>query len=93
MKVVTIDLQELNQNPARIVARVQAGETLLFMDRGQPILRMTSEFEESDVLRRLVAEGRATPPTEHGMPDLMPDLLPEVRSLSDLLLAERERER
>jgi len=34
-----------------------------------------------------------TPPAELGMPDLMLDLAPGVDSLSDLLIADRERER
>jgi hypothetical protein len=41
----------------------------------------------------MVAEGTATAPAEDGLPELMDDLVPEVDSLTDLLLAERARER
>jgi prevent-host-death family protein len=91
--VETIGLRELNQNPSRAVARVRAGESLIVTDRGKPILRMVPEVESPGVLSRLVAEGTVTAPAEPGMPDLIPDLVPEVESVADLLLADRERER
>ena len=89
----TIGLRELNQNPSRAVARVRAGESLLVTDRGRPILRMVPEVESPGVLSRLVAEGTATAPAEHGMPELIDDLLPAVESLTDVLLADRDRDR
>ncbi len=89
----TIGLRELNQNPSRAVARVRAGESLVVTDRGKPILRMVPVVESPGVLSRLVADGTVTVPAEQGMPDLIPDLAPEVDSVADLLLAERERER
>jgi len=91
--VETIGLRELNQNPSRAVARVRAGESLLVTDRGRPILRMVPEVESPGTLSRLVAEGTASAPAERGMPELMEDLVPEVESVSDLLLAERDQER
>ena len=91
--VETIGLRELNQNPSRAVARVRAGESLVVTDRGKPILRMVPEVESPGVLGRLVADGTVTAPAEQGMPDLIPDLVPEVESVADLLLADRERER
>jgi prevent-host-death family protein len=91
--VETIGLRELNQNPSRAVARVRAGETLLVTDRGRPILRMVPEVPASGVMRRLLAEGTVAAPAERGMPDLLPDLLPGAPSLSEALLAERERDR
>jgi prevent-host-death family protein len=91
--VETIGLRELNQNPSRAVARVRAGESLLVTDRGRPVLRMVPEIESPGVLSRLVAEGTATAPAEQGMPELIEDLVPDVESLTDVLLAERNRER
>jgi hypothetical protein len=41
----------------------------------------------------LVADGVATAPAEQGMPELIPDLAPEIDSPADLLLAERDEER
>jgi prevent-host-death family protein len=89
----TIGLRELNQNPSRAVARVRAGESLVVTDRGKPILRMVPEVESPGVLSRLVADGTVTAPAEQGMPDLIPDLVPEVESVTELLLAERAQER
>jgi prevent-host-death family protein len=91
--VETIGLRELNQNPSRAVARVRAGESLLVTDRGRPVLRMVPEVESPGVLSRLVAEGTATAPAEQGMPELIEDLVPDVESLTDVLLVERNRER
>jgi prevent-host-death family protein len=91
--VETIGLRELNQNPSRAVARVRAGESLLVTDRGKPILRMVPEVESPGVLSRLVTEGTAAAPAESGMPELIEDLAPEVDSLTDVLLAERDRDR
>jgi hypothetical protein len=33
------------------------------------------------------------PPAETGMPELIPELAPDVDSLGDLLIADRQRER
>jgi hypothetical protein len=44
-------------------------------------------------LHRLVADGTATAPVERGMPELIPDLVPELDSVAELLIAERDRER
>ena len=66
---------------------------MLVTDRGRPILRMVPEVESPGLLSRLVADGTATAPAEQGMPDLITDLLPEVDSVTDLLLAERDGER
>ncbi|MGF1661537.1 MAG: type II toxin-antitoxin system Phd/YefM family antitoxin [Kineosporiaceae bacterium] len=91
--MVTIGLRELNQNPSRVVARVRAGESVLVTDRGRPVLRMVPEVERPGALHRLVAAGDATAPVELGMPDLIDDLVPEVESLADLLLSERDGDR
>lgn len=90
----TVGLRELNQHTSRVVARVRAGHSIVITDRGKPILRMTPELSQPrSLLEELVAQGRAEPPAEHGMPELMPELAPENGSLSDLLIAERDRER
>jgi prevent-host-death family protein len=91
--MVTIGLRELNQNPSKAVARVRAGETIVVTDRGRPVLRLVPEVDEPETLRQLIDAGEVTPPAELGMPDLELELAPDVESLSDLLLAEREAER
>jgi len=89
----TIGLRELNQNPSKAVARVRAGESIVVTDRGRPILRMVPEVGQLGTLHQLVASGEATAPTEQGMPDLIPDLVPEFDSLAEVLVADRDRER
>jgi antitoxin (DNA-binding transcriptional repressor) of toxin-antitoxin stability system len=91
--VETIGLRELNQNPSRAVARVRAGVTVVVTDRGRPILRMVPEVERPGALHELVASGEATAPIDQDMPELIPDLAPEVESLAELLVADRRRER
>ncbi|MGH3905773.1 MAG: type II toxin-antitoxin system Phd/YefM family antitoxin [Pseudonocardiaceae bacterium] len=89
----TIGLRELNQNPSKAVARVRAGASLVVTDRGKPVLRMVPETEHPSTLQEMIATGRAKPPTEHGMPELIDDLAPGVESLADLLVADRDKER
>jgi prevent-host-death family protein len=89
----TIGLRELNQNPSKAVARVRAGETIVVTDRGRPVLRLVPEDVQPGVLRHLIDSGEVTPPAELGMPDLMLELVPELDSLSDVLIADRDKER
>ena len=43
--------------------------------------------------QQMIAAGRARPPIEHGMPELIPDLAPGLESLADLVVADRDQER
>jgi prevent-host-death family protein len=89
----TIGLRELNQNPSRAVARVRAGESILVTDRGRPVLRLVPEIENPSTLERMISAGTVRPPAESGMPDLVPELADDVASLSDLVIADRDKER
>ncbi len=90
----TIGLRELNQNPSKAVARVRAGHSIIVTDRGKPILRMVPELPtRRTLLEELVAQGRAEPPSERGLPPVEPELAPTTPTLSDLIIAERDRER
>jgi prevent-host-death family protein len=92
--VETIGLRELNQNPSKAVARVRAGQSIIVTDRGKPILRMVPEPSgKRTLLEELVAQGRAEPPSERGMPAVEPELTPTTPSLSDLIIADRDRDR
>ena len=55
---------ELNQQTARVLARVAAGERIVITDRGRPIAEIArppaSQWDE------LVANGTITPPTARG---------------------------
>ncbi|MGH3544917.1 MAG: hypothetical protein ACRDPW_03175 [Mycobacteriales bacterium] len=41
----------------------------------------------------MIASGEAHPPEQYGMPEIIEDLLPDVPSVADLLIAERQAER
>ncbi len=89
----TIGLRELNRNPSKAVARVRAGVSLLVTDRGKPLLRMVPEVEPTTLLQRMIAAGEAHPATDVGMPEIIEDLAPNVPSVADLIIAERQAER
>ena len=89
----TIGLRELNQNPSKAVARVRAGVSILVTDRGEPVLRMVPEIGQGSPLQRMVMSGEVQPPVEEGMPDVLTELGFLAGSASDLLIADRDRER
>ncbi|HJY25012.1 MAG TPA: hypothetical protein VJ649_04985 [Actinomycetes bacterium] len=49
------------------------------------------ETNSTSTLEQLVSSGVASAPAEHGMPDLVPDHVPEVDDLADTLIADRRR--
>ncbi|KDA04743.1 prevent-host-death protein [Microbacterium sp. CH12i] len=55
---------ELNQQTARVLARVAAGERLTVTDRGRPIAELSPP--EKDAWSELVASGQVTLPTKTG---------------------------
>jgi prevent-host-death family protein len=89
----TIGLRELNQNPSKAVARVRAGVSIVVTDRGKPVLRMVPETDQPGLLQKMIEAGEVNPPAEQGMPDLIPELVPDLPSLADLLIADRNKER
>lgn len=52
-------IRELRQDLSRYVRRVQSGERLVVTERGVPVALLTPWADETSVLDRLVAEGRA----------------------------------
>ena len=60
----TVTKTELNQQTARVLARVAAGERLTVTDRGRPIAELTPPAETT--WSRLIASGRITLPTRTG---------------------------
>lgn len=55
---------ELNQQTARVLARVAAGETLTITDRGRPVAQLSPA--QPDLWDDLVASGRVQLPTTSG---------------------------
>lgn len=62
--MATVTKTELNQQTAKVLARVQAGERLTITDRGRPIAELTPPVETA--WQRLVASGRVTMATKSG---------------------------
>lgn len=91
--MATIPLGELNHHPSKVTARVRAGETIVVTDHGRPVIRMTPADESTSVLDSLLASGRVRRTAHPGaMPETVDDLA-GLPSLSDLLIADRDRER
>jgi len=65
-----VPIRELNQDTAGVLARVEAGESLVITNRGKPIARIVPAAV-SDEMSDLVATGRAVPPALRG-PFTMP---------------------
>ena len=59
---------ELNQQTARVLARVQAGEEVTVTDRGRPIARIAPV--ESDRRSRRLASGALRPASAQGVPSI-----------------------
>lgn len=57
---------ELNQQTARVLARVEAGEDMTVTDRGRPIARISPVA--GDRRARRTASGDLRPAAEHGIP-------------------------
>jgi prevent-host-death family protein len=91
-----VGVRELRQNLSVYLDRVKEGETLEVTEHGHPVARLgPAPAPRSSVLERLLAEGRATPPSRN-----LDDVLAEpqievpagVRSVSDALRESREAE-
>jgi prevent-host-death family protein len=93
MAIHVVPVRELNQNTSAMIARVQTGEELLISVSGRPVARLVPLEPEQALLNRLVAEGRATAPTDDG-PFAMPARTGDpTLSVSDAIAAARADER
>lgn len=75
---------ELNQQTARVLARVTAGEHLTVTDRGRPVAELTPPAETA--WTRMIASGHVTLPTKSGPLAFAPvlDSMPTAEVLEDL---------
>lgn len=64
--MATVTRTELNQQTARVLARVEAGEELTVTDRGRPIARLSPV--EADRRARRLASGALRPAADTGVP-------------------------
>lgn len=85
-------MRELNQHTSQVLARVRGGETVEVTDRGRLVARLVPVGDNVPLLERLVAEGRATPPTSSGGPIPFPPVLgdPTVDASATLARARDE---
>jgi len=58
-----VGVREIRQNLSVYLARVKRGEALEITERGQPVAMLAPLPARGSLTQRLVAEGRATPPT------------------------------
>jgi prevent-host-death family protein len=93
--VPRVGVRELRQNLSVYLDRVKAGETLEVTEHGRPVAQLSPQPALSmTVIERLIAEGRATPPTRDladvGPPPRLPEGIP---SPTETLLRMRDEER
>jgi prevent-host-death family protein len=93
--MVRICVRELNQHTSRVLDRVKRGMVVEITERGRPVARVVpvGQAAPQSLLERLVAEGRAKPPTITGplpTPQVTGD--PTV-SVADVIAAMRDEER
>lgn len=62
--MATVSKTELNQQTAKVLARVAAGERLTITDRGRPIAELTPPAQNP--WERLVSSGRVSLPSKSG---------------------------
>jgi prevent-host-death family protein len=88
-----IPVRELNQNTSAVLARVQRGESLEVTVSGAAVARLVPIEPSRNLLDRLVAEGRAVPPTATG-PVPMPPVLGDTDvDAASVLVDMRDEER
>jgi prevent-host-death family protein len=89
-----IGVRELRQNASAVLRRVLAGESIEITQRGRPVAMIVPLPEPSDVIERLVVEGRARP-AKGNLSDLPPPLKPRPGSMlpSEVLAELRADER
>ena len=64
----TVTVSELNQQTARVLERIKAGETLEISEYGKPVARLVPAVPTTGVplLDQLIAQGRAIPAAAPG---------------------------
>jgi prevent-host-death family protein len=93
----TVTVSELNQQTAKVLERIKAGETLEISEYGKPIARLVPAVATTGVplLDQLIAQGRAVPAAAPGpiSPTPLRDEQDDDVSLSDALAEMRADER
>lgn len=89
-RVTTVGIRELRQNLSKYLRRVESGEAFRVTDRGRQVALLGPLPEESELIDRLIASGRATPArldlARLGLPQERPVVMP----ISEALREQRE---
>lgn len=89
-----VSVTELNQQTAKVLERVKAGESIDISERGRPIARLVPILAHASPIERLVSEGRAIAATDvDALLAPLPPAPPTQPSLSKALERERSDER
>jgi len=89
-----VSVTELNQQTAKVLERVKAGESLEVREHGRPIARIIPVLANVSIIDRLVSEGRAIPASNpSALLELVPRLAAGESTLSEALARAREVER
>lgn len=92
--MASVSVTELNQQTAKVLERVKAGESLEVREHGRPIARIVPVLFNASIIDRLVSEGRAIPATNpRALLALVPRLATGESTLSDALARARDVER
>lgn len=71
----SVGVRELRQNLSVYLERVKKGEALTVTDRGEEVAILRPMPKTDGLIERLIAEGRATPPTR-----ALGDVLREIKA-------------
>jgi prevent-host-death family protein len=92
--MASVSVTELNQQTAKVLERVKAGELLEVREHGRPIARIVPILANASVIDRLVSEGRAIAATNsRALFTPVPSRTPGAPSLSEALERARDAER
>lgn len=80
----TVTKRELNQQTAKVLAAVDAGETVVVTERGVPRWRIETASEPDDPIARLEARGQITRAKEHPAPWPDDDVAPNPERVDAL---------
>jgi prevent-host-death family protein len=89
-RLSTVGIRELRQNLSKYLRRVESGEAFRVTDRGRQVALLGPLPEESELVDRLVASGRATPARLDIASLGLPPDRPVVMPISEALREQRE---
>jgi prevent-host-death family protein len=89
---VTAGIRELRENLRSYLDRVKGGEEVIVTERGEPVARLVPASDDA-LYEQLVREGKVTPARRSKNSIPLPEPIPVEGSVSEFVIAERERRR